>query len=66
MDRPIHLEGMHGEGEASERVAAFAYAMRNSLRRNPETIVIGETTDPETVALAIQLGAEAARKEEGN
>jgi Tfp pilus assembly pilus retraction ATPase PilT len=66
MDRPIHLEGMHGEAAASECVAAFAYAMRNSLRRNPEKIVIGETTDPETVALAIQIGAEAARANKGN
>jgi Tfp pilus assembly pilus retraction ATPase PilT len=66
MDRPIHLEAMNHEAAASERATLLAYAMRNSLRRNPETITIGETTDPETVAVAIQLGAEAARKEKGN
>ncbi len=61
MDRPVHLEAMNKEAAGSDRVAAFAYAMRNSLRRNPETITIGETTDPETVALVARLGARAKK-----
>lgn len=62
MDRPVHLDA-----SKLEQTAAFAYAMRNALRRNPEIIQIGETTDPVTVALAQQAAAEAtARRTKGN
>jgi type II secretory ATPase GspE/PulE/Tfp pilus assembly ATPase PilB-like protein len=48
MDRPIHLEPMNA-GAASGQDAMFAYAARNALRRKPETIRIGEATDPATI-----------------
>lgn len=56
MDRPIHLEPMNTEA-AGGQAAMFAHAARNALRRKPETIRIGEATDPAT----IEAVTEAAR-----
>lgn len=44
MDRPVHLEATH-----PEQAAIFAYAARNSLRRIPATVIVGEAPDIETV-----------------
>ncbi len=44
MDRPIHLDA-----STLEQSAAFAYAMRNALRRDPTIIEIGEATAPATI-----------------
>ncbi|MNU26982.1 Toxin coregulated pilus biosynthesis protein T [compost metagenome] len=44
MDRPVHLDA-----STPEQSAAFAYAMRNALRRDPGIIRIGEATDPATM-----------------
>lgn len=49
MDRPIHLDAA-----TTDRSAAFAHAMRNSLSRNPKTILIGEATDPATIDAVIE------------
>lgn len=44
MDRPVHLDA-----SAFEQSDAFAYAMRNALRRDPTIVMIGEATDPATM-----------------
>lgn len=49
MDRPVHLD--------ASTSADFAYATRNSLRRNPPMLFVGENTTPEDIERARKAGA---------
>jgi hypothetical protein len=62
MDRPIHLEALTIDAPIIERSNIPGYALRNTLRRNPTIISIGETTDAVTTALAKKAGAAAAAR----
>ena len=49
-----HLIPHDGEGNARSQESLYAYAVRNSLRRKPTIILIGETRDEATMSASME------------